>query len=329
MSIKLEKPTDEYINLLNKAVAREIQVSAQYMLQHTKMEKILRKVIKENYLLDSTTYDEFGGILKDLAIQEMKHLAQIMERIYILGGEATTKPDPISIGNSIKEFTVLGVKAEEEALELYRKIIQAAKDIGDRKTWKLFSNIYDEEEEHLLKFQDYLEIEDEPDLGETPASEWRNIFNPDYIALLNKALASEISAIIQYTTQHEKAEGLERMRRKKVALEVVTGKNKAQVISELLKSVFMQEMEHMEMIAERIYEIDKEALAQVEPLPKIGENVDDFIKLDRDAEDYAIKLYRKIIAEGVKLGDIKTKRMFETIIEQEEDHYWGFDDFLP
>jgi len=329
MSIKFEKPTDEYINLLNKAVAREIQVSAQYMLQHTKMEKILRKVIKENYLLDSTTYDEFGGILKDLAIQEMKHLALIMERIYILGGEATTKPDPILIGNSIKEFTELGVKAEEEALELYRKIIQTAKDIGDRKTWKLFSSIYDDEEEHLLKFQDYLEIEDEPDLGETPESEWRNIFNPDYITLLNKALASEISAIIQYTTQHEKAEGLERMRRKKDALEVVTGKNKAQVVSELLKSVFMQEMEHMEMIAERIYEIDKEALAQVEPLPKIGENVDDFIKLDRDAEDYAIKLYRNIIAEGTKLGDIKTKRMFESIIEQEEDHYWNFDDFLP
>lgn len=329
MSLKLKKPTDEYINLLNKAVAREIQVSAQYMLQHTKMEKILRKVIKENYLLDSTTYDKFGGILKEFAIQEMKHLAQIMERIYILGGEATTKPDKIIVGNSIKEFAELGVKAEDEALELYRSIIQAAKDIGDRATWKLFSNIYDEEEEHLLKFQDYLEIEDEPDLGETPESEWRNIFKPDYIALLNKALASEISAIVQYTTQHEKAEGLEKMRRKKAALEVVTGKNKAQVVSELLKSVFMQEMEHMEMIAERIYEIDRDALAQIDPLPKIGETVDDFIKLDRDAEDYAIKLYRNIIAEGTKLGDIKTKRMFESIIEQEEDHYWGFDDFLP
>ena len=98
------KATDEYLALLNQAVAREIQVSAQYMLQHTKMEKLKRKVIKENYLLESTTYDEFGTLLKELAIIEMKHLAQIMERIYILGGEATTKPDRVVIGNSMKEF---------------------------------------------------------------------------------------------------------------------------------------------------------------------------------------------------------------------------------
>ncbi|MFW9866897.1 MAG: ferritin-like domain-containing protein [Candidatus Thorarchaeota archaeon] len=324
------KVDDEYIELLNKAVAREIQVSAQYMLQHTKMEKLLRKVIKENYLLDSTTYEEFGKILKDLAIQEMKHLAAIMERIYILGGEATTKPDKVVIGNSMKEFAQLGVKAEEEALEMYRKIITVAKENGDRKTWRLFTHIYDDEEEHLLKFQDYSDMEDEPDLGETSPSEWRSIFNDsDYIVLLNKALASEISAIVQYTTQHEKAEGLERMRRKNAALEVVTGKNKASVVSEMLKTIFLQEMEHMEKIAERIFEIDKEALAQVDPLPEIGEDVENFITLDREAENYAIVLYRQIINEAVKKGDIKTKRMFEEIIQQEEEHYWMFDDFLP
>ena len=129
------KATDEYLALLNSAAAREIQVSAQYMLQHTKMEKLLRKVIKENYLLEETTYDEFGEILKELAIEEMKHLAQIMQRIYLLGGEATTKPDKVIIGNSLREFAELDVKAEEEALELYRVIIEAAKDIGDRETW--------------------------------------------------------------------------------------------------------------------------------------------------------------------------------------------------
>ncbi|MFX1358156.1 MAG: ferritin-like domain-containing protein [Promethearchaeota archaeon] len=323
------KPTQEYFDLLNKAAAREIQVSAQYLLQHTKMEKLLRKVIKENYLLDTTTYEEFGKILKEIGIEEMKHLGDIMERIYILGGVATTKPDKIIIGDSIKKFAELGVKAEEEALELYRKVINAAKEIGDRDTWSLFSKIYNAEEEHLLKFQDYIEIEDEPDLGETSESEWRSIFSKDYITLLNKALASEISAIVQYTNQHEKADGLERMRKKKAPLEVATGKNKASVVSGMLKEIFLQEMEHMEMIAERIYEIDREALANVDPLPEIGDTVDDFIKLDREAENYAIVLYRKIIDEATKLGDIKTKRMFEDIIQQEEEHYWKFDDYLP
>ncbi|MFX0057719.1 MAG: bacterioferritin [Candidatus Hodarchaeota archaeon] len=323
------KPTQEYLELLNKAVAREIQVSAQYLLQHTKMEKLLRKVIKENYLLDTTTYEEFGKILKEFGIQEMKHLGKIMERIYILGGEATTKPDKVKIGNSIKEFAELGIKAEEEALAMYRQIIEAAKSIGDRETWSLFSQIYNDEEDHLLKFEDYSQVEPEPDLGETPESEWRSIFTKDYIDLLNKALASEISAIIQYTNQHEKADGLERMRKKKAPLEVVTGKNKASVVSGMLKEIFLQEMEHMEMIAERIYEIDREAIATVEPLPEVGNAVDDFIKLDREAENYAIVLYRKIIDEATKLGDIKTKKMFEDIIQQEEEHYWKFDDYLP
>ena len=322
------KVTDEYIALLNKAVARELQVSTQYLLQHTKMEKLLRKVIKENYLLETTTYEEFGKILKDFGIQEMKHLGAIMERIYILGGTAITKPDKVTIGNSMKEMAKLGVDAEVEALEMYRQIIKAAKEVGDRETWQMFSKIYSEEEEHLLVFQNYAEMEDEPNIPDPPESEWRSIFNKEeYIALLNKALASEISAIVQYTNQHEKADGLERLRKKKAPLEVATGKNKASVISELLKKVFMQEMEHMEMISERIYEIDKEAIATVDPLPEIGDDENDFIRLDRNAEDYAIVLYRKIIDEATKLGDIKTKKMFEDIIQEEEQHYWDFDDY--
>jgi bacterioferritin len=323
------EPTEEYLNLLNQSVAREIQVSAQYLMQHSKIEKLLRKVIPENYLLENTTYDTMAKILKEFGIEEMKHMAMIIERIYILGGEATTKPDKITIGNSLKEFAELGYKAEKEALELYRKLIEMAKELGDRETWQMFSKIYSAEEEHLLKFEDFLDIEDEPDLGETPESEWRSIFTPDYIELLNKALASEISAIIQYTTQHEKADGLERLRKKKSAIEVAQDKNKASVVSALLKEIFLQEMEHMEMIAERIYEVDREAKANVDPLPEIGQTVDDFIKLDRDAEDYAIVLYRKIINKANQLGDTKTKRMFEKIIEDEEDHYWAFDDYLP
>ena len=58
------KTTPDYIDLLNKAVEREIQVSLQYMLQHAKMEKLVRKTIPENILLDKTTYDAVGKFLK-------------------------------------------------------------------------------------------------------------------------------------------------------------------------------------------------------------------------------------------------------------------------
>ena len=85
------KTTPDYIDLLNKAVEREIAVSIQYILQHAKMEKLVRRTIPENILLDKTTYDAVGKFLREIAIQEMKHAASIMERIYYLGGQATTK----------------------------------------------------------------------------------------------------------------------------------------------------------------------------------------------------------------------------------------------
>ncbi|MDQ1278828.1 MAG: Ferritin-like diiron protein [Thermoproteota archaeon] len=320
------KVTFEYLTLLNQAVSREIQVSIQYMLQHTKMEKLIRKVVPENILLDKTTYEAMGKFLKEFAIQEMKHAADIMERIYYLGGEATTKGNLPMIGNTLSEFARNGVRAEEEALVLYRQIIEAAGSIGDWETRETFEKIYSAEEMHLFKFQEYTEMNDEPE-GKGVESEWRLIFTDDYFTLLNKAVAAEISAIIQYTNQHEKA-NLLNMRRKDTALEVITENNKAKTVSELLKKTFMVEMEHLEKISERIYLLEGEATVVPDPLPKIGETADEFLRLDHKAENDAIVLYRGIIAEALKRGDTTTRHMFEGIVIQEEEHYWSFDDYL-
>ncbi len=322
------KPTSDYLDLLNQAVSREIQVSLQYMLQHGKMEKLIRKCIAENILLDKTTYDAIGKFLREIAIEEMKHAAGAMERIYYLGGEATTKSGKVTVGNSLSEFAKLGVKAEEEALMLYRKIIEAAEKMGDWETREMFEGIYSQEEKHMFKFQEYATMQDEVE-GEpaVPLSEWRKIFTDDYYAMLNKAVQAEISAIIQYTNQHEKA-SLLALRKKDTALEVIGETNKAAVVSKMLKEIFMMEMDHLEKISERIYLIEGEAVFTPEPLPQVGKNADDFLKLDHEAENYAILLYRKIIAEALKVGDTKTRRLFEEIVSQEEEHYWRFDDYL-
>jgi bacterioferritin len=321
------KVTSEYFDLLNQAVSREIQVSIQYMLQHTKMEKLLRKVIAENVLLDKTTYDAVGKFLKDIAMEEMKHAADIMERIYYLGGSATTKADKPVVGNSLSEFAKLGVAAEEEALVLYRKIIAAAKDVGDWDTRELFEKIYKAEEEHLFKFQEYVDFQDEAEGPEVAVSEWQKIFTDDYFALLNRAVAAEISAILQYTNQHEKA-ALLALRKKSTALEAITESNKAKVVSDLLKTVFVAEMDHLEKISERIYLLGGECVVVPDPIPQVGANPKDFIMLDRQAETTAIMLYRQIIAEALKRGDTTTRSLFEEIVKQEEEHYWSFDDYL-
>ena len=319
--------TADYIELLNRGVSREIQVSLQYMLQHTKMEKLIRKAIAENILLDKTTFEAVGKFLKEIAIMEMKHAAAIMERIYYLGGSATTKADKIYVGNTMSEFARNGVKAEEEALVLYRKVIETAGNLGDWETRELFEKIYGEEEVHLFKFQEYANMRDEKEEPQVPLSEWRKILSDDYFVMLNKAVAAEISAIIQYTNQHEKA-SLLALRKKETALEVITEANKAKVVSDLLKSIFMMEMEHLEKISERIYLLEGEAVSVPDPMPQVGETADDFLKLDHEAENYAILLYRKIIEEALKRGDTTTRHLFEGIVIQEEEHYWKFDDFL-
>jgi bacterioferritin len=325
MSVKV---TTEYIDLLNKAVEREIGVSLQYMLQHAKMEKLIRKTIPENILLDKTTYDAIGKFLREIAIQEMKHAATIMERIYYLGAKATTKSSKVTVGDSLSEFAKLGVTAEEEALTLYRQIIEAAAKMGDWETREVFEKIYGEEEVHLFKFQEYTDFQDEKDTpSKVPLPEWRKVYTDDYFVLLNKAVAAEITGIVQYTNQHEKAAYLQ-LRKKNTALETVTETNKADVVSKLLKGVFMQEMDHLEKISERIYLLEGETVAKPDPLPVVGETAQDFLELDHALESSAISLYRQIIAEALKRGDTTTRRMFEDIVIQEEEHFWMFDDFV-
>lgn len=322
------KTTTGYIDLLNKAVEREIAVSLQYILQHAKMEKLVRRTIPENILLDKTTYDAVGKFLREIAIQEMKHAASIIARIYYLGGKATTKSGKPNIGNSISEFAKLGVKAEEEALTLYRQIIETSGKMGDWETRELFEKIYGEEEGHLFKFQEYTKFQDEKEEpSKVPLPKWRKIYTDDYFALLNKAVAAEITGIVQYTNQHEKAVFLE-LRMKNTPLETITETNKANVVSKILKEIFIQEMDHLEKISERIYLLEGEATTNPEPLPVVGNTAMDFLTLDHALESSAISLYRQIIAEALKRGDTTTRRMFEDIIIQEEDHFWTFDDFV-
>lgn len=149
---------NEYLDLLNKAVAREISVSVQYMLQHSKLDGALKKRITQpNILNDETTFDVLGKMFEEIAIQEMEHAEDIGERVFILGGEATTKPEPMPVvGNSIKEFLELGAAAEEEALALYKQIVKEADKLGDYTTHELFITIYKQEEDHLIKFKEYL-----------------------------------------------------------------------------------------------------------------------------------------------------------------------------
>jgi bacterioferritin len=96
-------------------------------------------------------------LFQQTAIAEMKHAEKIAERLWYLGGTPTTKPAPIEVGNSLREFLELDTQAEVEAVEMYRKIIALATQEGDVTTAFMFKEILEDEEEHHDLFTTMLE----------------------------------------------------------------------------------------------------------------------------------------------------------------------------
>jgi bacterioferritin len=133
----------ELLEMMNQAIARELQVSIQYMWQHVLWSGVKAFAVK----------DEF----KVIAIAEMKHAEAIAERLAYLGGTPTTKPEPIFVGKTLKEMTETNKKAEEDAIKLYKKIIKVAQDEGDPTTARLFEKILEDEEDHHDTFSGLLE----------------------------------------------------------------------------------------------------------------------------------------------------------------------------
>jgi bacterioferritin len=128
---------------LNDAIAREIQVSVQYMWQHV--------------MIRGINAESVGGVFKQAAITEMKHAEAIAERLDYLGGVPTTKPTPIEIGKTAKEMLTINKKVEEDAIKLYKGIIALAGKEGDVVTKKLFESILSDEEDHHNTFSTLLE----------------------------------------------------------------------------------------------------------------------------------------------------------------------------
>ena len=141
--MKGKKASAKLMDLLNQGIAREIQVSIQYMWQHVLWIGIKGFVVKD--------------ALKSIAIAEMKHAEVIAERLNYFGGIPTTKPSPIFVGKTLKEMIAQDKKDEEGAIKLYNEIIEVSRKEGDEVTNRLFRQILSDEEEHHDTFLTLLE----------------------------------------------------------------------------------------------------------------------------------------------------------------------------
>jgi bacterioferritin len=133
----------ELLEKLNDAIAREMQVSIQYMWQHIMIKGINAQAV--------------GPVFRQIAIAEMMHAELIAERLDYLGGVPTTKPAPINVGKTAKDMLTIDKKAEEEAIAMYKAIIKLAEQESDYTTKKLFEQILADEENHHNTFSSLLE----------------------------------------------------------------------------------------------------------------------------------------------------------------------------
>jgi bacterioferritin len=127
---------------------------------------------------------------------------------------------------------------------------------------------------------------------------------------LNMAIANELQVSIQYMWQHVTVVGIN-----------------SESVGGVFKKIAIVEMKHAEAIAERLDYLGGALTTKPSPII-VGKSVKDMLQINKKAEEDAIKLYKEIIALAVKENDVVTKRLFEEILSEEEDHHNQFSTLL-
>ena len=94
--------SQKLLDFLNNGIARELQVSIQYMWQHIQVTGTDGVIVED--------------IFRKTAIAQMKHAERLAERLDYLNGVATTKPDPIFVRGSLIEMLKQNEQDEEKAI---------------------------------------------------------------------------------------------------------------------------------------------------------------------------------------------------------------------
>jgi bacterioferritin len=127
--------------------------------------------------------------------------------------------------------------------------------------------------------------------------------NPKVIELLNKALADELNAIVQYMAQSEMCENWGYGR-----------------LGGLTKARAIEEMRHAEGLIERVIFLDATPAVGVALKPNLGTDPKSQLEINLADELQAIKDYNQAIQLCRKEGDDASRALFEKMLQDEERH---------
>lgn len=128
------------------------------------------------------------------------------------------------------------------------------------------------------------------------------------IQLLNKAVQEELAAVHQYMYFH-----------------FVCDDRGYDLLASLFKRTAIEEMMHIEALAERILFLKGEVVMSSSIKVQTIHDVEKMIELAMKMEEASVNQYN----EGAKLcseaSDSQSKKVFEALVEKEETHYDQFD----
>jgi bacterioferritin len=127
--------------------------------------------------------------------------------------------------------------------------------------------------------------------------------DPRVIELLNEALKAELTAINQYWLHYRM---LENWGLKKLA--------------DYERHESIDEMKHADRLSERILFLEGLPNFQALGRLRIGENVEEILRSDLEAELEGAKLYREVVAHAESVRDYVTRDLAREILADEEKH---------
>jgi bacterioferritin len=132
----------DVIAALNEALKEELTAINQYFL-HAEM-------------CENWHYQKLADHIRKESIDEMRHAEALIERILFLDGTPNmTDPMQISIGSTVKAQIDGDLKLEINAVAMYNRFVQLARDKGDNGSRELFERLLRDEEAHV----DWLEAQ--------------------------------------------------------------------------------------------------------------------------------------------------------------------------
>jgi bacterioferritin len=131
----------QVIAQLNLALKEELTAINQYFL-HAEM-------------CHNWGYHALGGFIRKQSIDEMRHAEKLIERILFLDATPAMEYMELKVGQNVKGQLEADLQLETNAVAMYNKSVQIAREAGDDQSRELFSLLLKDEELHV----DWLEAQ--------------------------------------------------------------------------------------------------------------------------------------------------------------------------